>query len=137
VFLITINKPKQLLHLSFIGRVRAEEIAQARENLAALLADLSPGFIMITDLDRVESFGVGCDREIGKNMELVDQRDVGLVIRVIPDPSKDIGLNILGAFHYAKHRRVVTCENIVEVAKFLPANSVKEEVRAKDAKGAK
>jgi hypothetical protein len=121
MFLITSNKPKQLLLMSFIGRVKAEELTKARPNLAALLAELSPGFLLVTDLERVESFGVGCDLEIGKNMDLVDSKDVGLVVRVIPDPSKDIGMNILGAFHYSKHRRIVACESIAEVAKFLPA----------------
>lgn len=120
MFLATSNKPKQLIHLNFIGRVKADELAKSRENLVALLAEMSPGFVLITDLGRVESFGVGCDREIGKNMDLADKREVGLLIRIIPDPSKDIGLNILGAFHYAKHRRVVSCKSILDAAKYLP-----------------
>jgi hypothetical protein len=38
---------------------------------------------------------------------------------VIPDPSKDIGLDILALFHYRKRPRMVTCKNMVEAAEKL------------------
>ena len=119
MILATINQPKQLLHLSFIGHVRAEELAHSREDLPALLASLSPGFKLVTDLGRLDSIDADCVTEIGQAMELCGQKGVGLVIRVIPDPTKDIGLNIISQFHYANRPRVVTCNSIVEAAKFL------------------
>jgi hypothetical protein len=62
---------------------------------------------------------LACLTEIGRGMEMVDQSGVGLVVRVIPDPSKDIGLNILTAFHYAHPPRLVTCKNMTEAARAL------------------
>jgi hypothetical protein len=41
------------------------------------------------------------------------------VVRVIPDPQKDIGLNILSLFHYRKRVRIVTCETLDEARKVL------------------
>ena len=59
MFLATISKPKQLLHLGFIERVTTEELAQARENLVTLLGDLMPGFRLLSDMDRLASIVQG------------------------------------------------------------------------------
>ena len=119
MFLATINKPKQLLYLSFIDRVHLEELERAREQSALLLAELAPGFRLLTDLERLESVDVDCTPEIGKLMELCDQKGVGMVVRVIPDPTKDIGLNIIARFHYRQPPRMITCKSMMEAAKLL------------------
>jgi anti-anti-sigma regulatory factor len=119
MFLATINKSKQLLHASFIGHVRLEELQESREGLINLLAELEPGFCWLTDLERLESMGMDCVAEITKIMDLCDQKGVGLIIRVIPDHTKDVGLGILSSFHYHHRPRTVTCHNMVEAGKLL------------------
>jgi len=119
MFLATINKSKQLLHLSFIEEVRVEELVQRHDEVVTLLADLKSGFRLLTDLGRLGSMGVDCAPEIGKIMELCDQKGVALVVRVIPDPTKDVGLGILSGFHYHHRPRSVTCESMVEAAELL------------------
>jgi hypothetical protein len=119
MFLVTSNKLKQLLHLSYIQRVKPEELRRGMEDLKALLADLSPGFHLLVDLSRLESMESDCAKEIGLTMEMFDRSGVALVVRVIPDPSKDIGMNILTAFHYTRRPRIVTCKHITEVADAL------------------
>ena len=39
---------------------------------------------------------------------------VGLVVRVIPDHSKDIGMNILSIIHYRGKVRIVTVDTVAE-----------------------
>jgi hypothetical protein len=119
MFLATINKSKQLLHLSLIGAVTAEEMAKGRQDVAALLADLSPGFHLLTDLGRLDSLSVDCAVEIGKVMEVCDKKGVGSVLRVIPDPRKDIGMNILAQFHYQHRPPTITCATMLEAVKAL------------------
>ncbi len=119
MFLATVNKARQLLYLSYIQEVRAKELQQGRENIAALLADLEPGFRLLTDLSRLDSFKGDCAGEIGKVMEFCDEKGVGLVVRVIPDPTKDLGMNILSFFHYHPVPRTITCSNMVEAGKLL------------------
>jgi hypothetical protein len=87
--------------------------------LVALLADLPAEIRVLADLSRLESMDVACMEELGKSMQLCDQRGVELIVRLIPDPAKDIGLNILAAFHYRNQPRVVTCETMEEAAKLL------------------
>jgi len=119
MFLATWNKSKQLLHLSYIGRVQSEELKRGLEDIKTLLAELSPGFRLLVDLGRLEFMEQACAKEIGLTMEMVDRSGVGLVVRVIPDPSTDIGMNILTAFHYAHRPRIITCKNIAEAAGLL------------------
>jgi hypothetical protein len=52
-------------------------------------------------------------------MDLIDQRGVGLIVRVIPDPSKDIGLSILTIFHYPRQPRIITCNTLAEAIQQL------------------
>jgi hypothetical protein len=42
-----------------------------------------------------------------------------MVVRVIPDPRKDIGLNMLSLFHYRRGIRIVTCMTLEEATKTL------------------
>jgi len=119
MFFATVNTSKQLLYMSFIGKVVVEELAQGRDDVAAMIAELKPGFRVLTDMGRLDSISVDCGVEIGKTMELCDQKGVGLVVRVISDPKKDIGLNILSLFHYAHRPRAVTCESMLEAAQVL------------------
>ena len=119
MYLATSNKEKRLLHLSFIGRVKPEQLKRGLEDLKILLADLPPGFRLLADFGRLDSMDLDCVPELGKGMEMVDQKGVGLVVRVIPDPGKDIGLNILTAFHYVRRPRVVNCKTMIEAAKVL------------------
>jgi anti-anti-sigma regulatory factor len=119
MFLATINKPKQLLHLGFIGEVKVEELARGHVELVLLIEELNPGFRLITDLERLDSMGVECAAEIGKVMELCDQKGVEFIVRIIPDPMKDIGLGILSYFHYSHRPRTSTCGSMPEAAKLL------------------
>jgi hypothetical protein len=119
MFLAMTNKSKRLLCFCYIQQVRPDDLQRGLEELPALLADLPPGFHLLVDLGRLESMNPACATQIGKVMDLCDQHGVGLVVRVIPDPAKDIGFNMLSIFHYPHHPRMVTCETMSEAAKLL------------------
>ncbi len=119
MLLTTANNSKRLLNISFIGHVTLDDLKRHREDLADLLAELSPGFRLLVDLSYVESIQADCAPEIGEVMEQIDRCGVETVVRVIPDPTKDIGLRILTAFHYRSHPRVIACENMVDAMNAL------------------
>jgi hypothetical protein len=119
MYLATSNKEKRLLHLNYIGQVKPEQLKRGLEDLKILLADLPPDFRLLADFGRLESMALDCVPEIGHGMEMIDRHGVDLVVRVIPDPSKDIGMNILTVFHYVRRPRIVTCKNMIEAAKVL------------------
>ena len=113
------NKAKQLFLLSYFGQVSRSDLERSREDYNGLLAELRPGFRLLVDLTGLESMKLDCMDLIGEFMRLMDQSGVGMVVRVIPDPKKDIGLNILTIFHYRKRPRVVSCRTMTEAAAAL------------------
>jgi hypothetical protein len=119
MFLATSNKARRLLCLSYIQRVRSDELKRGQEDVKTLLADLPPGFRLLVDLNRLETMDLDCLKEIGRMMELFDRNGVGVIVRVIPDPGKDIGFNILTLFHYPHHPHIVTCKTMTEASKLL------------------
>lgn len=119
MLLVTSNTSKQLLHISFIGTVRPEDFQSSRADVTNQLAGLSPNFHHLVDLTHLEFMGLDCMTELGRLMELIGQAGVGMVVRVVPDPSKDIGMNILTIFHYPQNLQVVTCQNLPEAIKAL------------------
>ncbi len=52
-------------------------------------------------------------------MELFDRHGLKQVVRVIPDPSKDIGFNILARFHYHNNPRITNCATMIEAVRLL------------------
>ena len=119
MFLATSNKARRLLCLSYIQRGRSDELKCGQEDVETLLADLPPGFRLLVDLNRLETIDLDCLKGIGRMMELFDRSSVGMIVRVIPDPGKDIGFNILTLFHYPHHPHIVTCKTMTEAAKLL------------------
>jgi hypothetical protein len=119
MFLATSNPAKQLLVMRYCDRVTAKQLKSNRSDLKALLTGLAPGCKVLADFSQLESMAADCVPEVGVGMELIDAAQPGLLVRVIPDPSKDIGLNILTAFHYKKRPRIVNCATLAEAAKLL------------------
>jgi hypothetical protein len=116
MFLAATNKAKGLLLLSFIGDVRVEELRGRHEEVIQLVADLPPGFRLLTDLSDLRSMELGCEAELSQVMEVLDRKGISTIVRVIPEPEKDIGFNILGAFHYRRQVQTVTCQTMEEAA---------------------
>jgi len=119
MFLATTNKSRRLLFLHYIGTVSVAELERGYQEIKVLLVEFPNDFEMLADLSRLDFMDVACAEIIGQTMELMDQHGVEIVVRVIPDPAKDIGLNIISIFHYPNHPRIVTCQTLTEAAQVL------------------
>ena len=118
-----LDKPRNLLKIICAQRVRPEEAKRCADELPALLADLQPGFRLLGDFGGLESMDLGCAPHIARIMDLCNAKGVEMVVRVIPDPHKDIGLNIMSLFHYRRGLRIVTCGTLEEAMKVLEGDS--------------
>jgi hypothetical protein len=56
---------------------------------------------------------------VAEIMDALAKKKVSSVLRVIPDPRKDIGLNILSQFHYGPEIRTVTFETLGDALQSL------------------
>ena len=80
---------------------------------------MRPGFRVLADLTCLESMDPSGAPYIGSVMDLSVTKEVEHVVRVIPDPRKDIGLNIMSYFHYGSKIRVTICENLADAMRQL------------------
>jgi hypothetical protein len=56
---------------------------------------------------------------IGSAVDLCVNRQVEHVVRIIPDPRKDIGLNIMSYLRYGSKTRITICESLTDAMRQL------------------
>jgi anti-anti-sigma regulatory factor len=114
MYSVEFDQSKRLLVISAVQRVTAEEAKQAAQRVRKFLHDVTPGFRVLADFRWLESMDPSAARHIGELMDVLAQKGVGCVTRVIPDPHKDIGLNILSQFHYGPEIKIATFETLAD-----------------------
>jgi anti-anti-sigma regulatory factor len=113
------DKSKNLMHVGFSGHVTADEAKKCTEELAILVAETKPGFRLLTDMTGLEKMDTACIPFIRESMDLFNKHGVGTVVRIIPNPHKDIGFSILSLFHYRHDLHIITCKTLEEATKVL------------------
>ncbi len=113
------DKSENLLHIAYTGRIEAAEVKKCLEQLQSLAPELGSGFRLLTDLTALEAMDTAAVPYIRQMMDLCNKKGVAMVVRIIPDPHKDIGLNILSLFHYRHDLHIVTCVTLEEAMKAL------------------
>src|SRR4051812_42865170 len=121
MFQVEVDTPNNLLRLAYAQRVGVEDAIACAAQMEQAVPSLKPGFRLLTDLTALEVMDVACAPYIRAIMDLLDRHGIGVVVRVIPDPSKDIGMNIMSLFHYRRGVRFVTCETLAEAMEALKA----------------
>ena len=96
-----------------------KEAEALHAQLEQILPRCKKSFKLLTDLSLLENMDQVAHRTIEKSMELFNRYGISKVIRVIPDPAKDIGFNIMSLFHYSRDVKIHTCQSIEEAQKYL------------------
>ena len=117
--LVTSSKVQRLLYMKFIDKVTAAEMRARHSEVQALVAEFDSGFRLLNDMQELQLMEDDCALVIADMMDLFKANGIELVVRIIPDPRKDIGLNILSVFHYGRNVRTVTCDTMAEGFKTL------------------
>ena len=100
MYAVELDQSKRLLVISAAQRVTAEEANLAAQRTREVLHDVAPGFHVLADFRWLESMDSAAAPHIAEIMDALAEKEVASVTRVMPDPRKDIGLNILSQFHY-------------------------------------
>lgn len=119
MILATANKAQRLLYLKFVGNVTGEEMRAQAVEVQTLVAELGRDFRLLSDLEQLQSMDKECVPELEKRMDFFKSAGIELVVRIVPDSHKDIGLNILSVFHYGRSVRNVTCKDFPEALRAL------------------
>jgi hypothetical protein len=124
MYSVEADRSKRLLVISAAGEVTKKEVETVAGRVREMMKEVTPGFRVLTDfrwLDRMEPAAAAHLAEI---MDVLAAKDVAAVVRVVPDPHKDIGLNILSQFHYGPQIKLATFESLAEALSALMDETV-------------
>ena len=114
MYAVELDQSKRLLVISAVQRVTAAEAKLAAQRVRELLQDVVPGFRVLADFRWLDSMDSASARYIAEIMDALAKKGLASVTRVIPDPHKDIGLNILSQFHYGPEIQIATFETLAD-----------------------
>ena len=121
MFEVETEPARNLLLITYREHVSPAELVQVRALVAAALEAMKPGFRLLTDLSGLDSMEYACAPEIEAMMDLFRAKGVTEVVRVVPDPHKDIGFRVMAYFHYERETRVLTVDSRAEALEKLSA----------------
>jgi anti-anti-sigma regulatory factor len=115
---VELDQSKRLV-ISALQRVTAEQAKLVAQQTRDLLRDVEPGFRVLADFRSLESMDSAAARHVAEIMNTLAEKGVASVTRVMPDPHKDIGFNILSQFHYGPEIQVATFETLADALQSL------------------
>ena len=114
MYSVEFDQSKRHLVISASQRVTAEQAKLAAQRVRELLHDVAPGFRVLADFRWLDSMDSAAARHIADIMDALAEKGVVSVTRVMPDPHKDIGLNILSQFHYGPEIQIATFQTLAD-----------------------
>ena len=109
--------------ISATQHVTAEQVNAVAERVQELLQGVGPGFRVLVDFRWLDSMDSVAAPHLAKIMETLTKKGVASVARVMPDPHKDIGLNILSQFHYGPEIHIATFQTLADALQSIAANA--------------
>ena len=110
---------RNIIRMSYRGHAAAAEMKAFAGKVRSLLPGVRKGFTVLTDLSGLDSMELDCVTDLTKMMDEFKAKGVDTVVRIVPDPAKDIGFNILSVVHYRRGVHVVTCQTAEEAERVL------------------
>jgi len=119
MYSVETDRSKRLLVISAAGRVTKKEVESVAQRVREIIKEVRPGFRVLTDFRWLERMDPAAAAHLAEIMDALAGKDVAAVVRVVPDPHKDIGLNILSQFHYGPQIKLATFESLAEALSAL------------------
>ena len=123
MYAVELDGAKRLLVISAVQKVTAEEASLVAQQIREQLRDIAPGFHVLADFRWLKSMDSAAAPHIAKIMDALAEKEVASVTRVMPDPHKDIGLNILSQFHYGPDVTITTVETLADAVQSIAAKA--------------
>jgi hypothetical protein len=114
-----VDVARNLLRTRYAGHLTTPDLEAGIAKLRAALVQLQPGFTVLADWSEVEMMELDTVPYIAEIMELARTHGAALIVRVLPESSKDIGINILSATHLRRSARIVTADNLEEAERLI------------------
>ena len=105
---VSYDREHNTVIIEFEGNIDASQAEKVFPDLEKILPKHGKGFKLLTDFSSVQTMELKVKAAIEKAMEIFNAQGVTEIIRVIPDPALDIGLNIMSRSHYSRDVKVLT-----------------------------
>jgi hypothetical protein len=119
MFSIEASDAERLIKISWLGHVDSDEMRRCADEIGVTASKMRPGFRVLVDMTDLESMDYAGAPYIGSIMDLCVTKQVEHVVRVIPNPHKDIGLNIMSYLRYGSKVPITICENLADAMRQL------------------
>jgi anti-anti-sigma regulatory factor len=113
------DPPQNLMIVRYSGEITLAEAEKGMNAAPAVLLKLAKGFRLLVDMSGLQKMDIACAPFIEKVMDLCQEKGIADIVRVIPDPTRDIGLQIMSHFHYDSGVNIVTTESLAEAKQIL------------------
>ncbi|MBU1086703.1 MAG: GGDEF domain-containing protein [Candidatus Omnitrophica bacterium] len=114
MFSIKFDSRNNLLTLEFHSNFDEQQGEILCSRLEKELGKSKHGFIVLSDLSKMDCFDDAASKYIQKMMKICNDHGVSKIFRVVPNKDKDIGFNIMSIFHYSKSVKIYTYESLEE-----------------------
>jgi len=114
-----VDRPRNRFAIRYSGSVLAKDTEEGLNHIRSGLAQLQTSFRLLVDLTDLDSMDVKCAPFIEQAMDLCNAKGASMVVRVIPDPHRDIGMTIMSIFHYRGDVKITTCQTLAEAEQLL------------------
>lgn len=119
VYAVEADPANNLLVIRYRDRVDDAAVERCAGEVRQALTSLAPDFRLLADFTGLQSMDVACAPHLRRIMRLCNEEGVSTVVRVIPDPQRDIGLGIMSFFHYGPDVHIATCATLDEAREIL------------------
>lgn len=119
MYLLDIDRLKNRIHVTFAVSFDEVEAKALYHEIRDRLSELRPGFHILCDLSTLEDFKSEAKIHFRSVMDLCNEHGVDKVIRILPDPHENFGLNLMSYFHYSKQVKQITCKSLKEAQQHL------------------
>jgi hypothetical protein len=128
MILCNVDESGRVLTMSYSQQVGADDMRACLGTVRDLMEQLKPGFFLLTDLTNLEAMDASCAPDLGAIMELCSAKGMSTIVQVIPDPTKDIGFDLISKFHHQLPISTQTHQSLADAIKsLLPVESPAEE----------
>jgi hypothetical protein len=118
-FYTTIDTARNLVRTRFSGKLTAVEMRAAAEEVESIVQKLKPNFTLFGNFRAVTSMDLDCVPYLTEIMDILRAHSMGMVVRILPEPAIDIGINLLSIVHYRGAIKTVTVETLDEAERVL------------------
>lgn len=105
---VSYDEKHNAIIIEYSGIVDAAEAARFFSEIQTLVPKCRKGFNILADMSMLQVMAPETLETVKKAMDFFNAHGVEEIIRVIPDPSQDVGFSIMSLFHYSKEVKFST-----------------------------